>query len=97
MCLAPCIPPVVDGGLGQDQSKAKTCALSLCAHPLPPPPSPSLRPSSLLCLYHLRYEERLRAPPTDSDEETLSSKVQQQEAARIAADDTGGKGVNFLE
>ncbi len=96
MCLAPCIPPVVDGGLGQDQSEAKTCTLSLCAQNSPPP-YPSLRPSSLLCLYNLRYEERLRAPPTDSDEETLSSKVQQQEAARIAADDTGGKGVNFLE
>ena len=44
------------------------------------------------------FEDRLYGPESDSDDDVaLSQKEQQARLARIAADETGGKGVNFVE
>ncbi len=44
------------------------------------------------------FANRLREPPTDSDEEdAMTQKMVEEKEARIAADETGGKGVNFRE
>ena len=43
------------------------------------------------------YKERLYAPNSDDEDDSLSQKALQNKIAAIEADETGGKGVNFVE